>query len=278
MKMRSRMLALAAFACALCLALTGLAGCSGDQTEHGSDSGDGGSLSQQIAINQSPDKYTWYIKNYVGMNLANVGYVSLGGDLRDSYGAANIKVVPVSVDGSYVDASNAEALKEYVVISQNLKPNTEIKLEFDLDENGEEYDNLVSFSSSDDIVLLVRKVNDSGDTRIEIPLTEIAQSPNAEVRYVKDYVGRNLAAAGYISLAGDLRDVYGKGNIKLTPVADDGSFVDTGDIESLKLYRVVSQSLEPNAEVSFVFNPQYDSLVESQSVQSIELRVTKVDQ
>lgn len=266
-------------ACVLCLTLAGLAGCSNGQDGQKPDSvGNVQAPSGQTTIKQSPDKYTWYIKNYVGMNLANVGYVSLGGDLRDSYGAANIKIVPVSTDGTYVDVSNEEALQEYTVTGQNLKPNTEVKLEFSLDENGEEYDNLVSCSSIDDIVLTVKKAGDSDNPKIDTPLTEIAQSPNAETRYAKDYVGRNLAAVGYISLAGDLRDTYGKGNIKLSPIADDGAFIDTGDIEALKQYRVVSQSIEPNTEISFSFDPQYDNVVASQSVQSIELKVTKVSQ
>ena len=46
-----------------------------------------------VAIKDSPDKYTWYVKNYVGMNAASVGYTSLGGDRRDSYGAGTLKVV-----------------------------------------------------------------------------------------------------------------------------------------------------------------------------------------
>ena len=39
------------------------------------------------AINASPDKYTWYIQDYVGRNAAGFGYTSLGGDRMDHYGA-----------------------------------------------------------------------------------------------------------------------------------------------------------------------------------------------
>lgn len=275
MKKKLRTLLPIIVACALCLALAGLTGCDGSSGSNSKSNKEQAS-SEQITINQSPDKYTWYVKNYVGMNLANAGYISLGEDLRDSYGAANIKLIPISVDGSYVDVSNEEALKDYVVIDQNLNPNTEIKLEFELDENGDEYENLVSCSSSDDLVLLVKKTTGPSNAQFDIPLTEISQSPDAELRYTKDYIGRNLAAAGYISMAGDLRDTYGKGSIKLSPVADDGSFIDTDDIESLKQYRVVSQSIEPNTKLSFTFDPEYDNIVRSQNVQTIELKVTKV--
>ena len=182
------------------------------------------------------------------------------------------------VDGSYVDVSSEEALEDYVVIGQNLEPNTEIRLAFELDENGEEYDNLVSSSSIDSIVLLVKRIGGSDTASFDIPLTEISPCPGPEVRYVQDYVGRNLAAAGYVSLGGDLRDAYGKGDVELVPVADDGSFIDTGDIEVMKQYRVVSQNVEPNTEISFSFDPEYGNLVESQSLQEIELRVTRIDQ
>lgn len=263
-----------AVACVGALACT-LAGCGGGQTGQNGESAAEQNAMEQVAIKQSPDKYTWYVKSYAGSNLANVGYVSMGGDLRDSYGAANVQLIPISTDGSYVDVSSEEALKDYVVVGQNLEPNTEIKLEFDVDEDGEEYDNLVSSSSIDCIVLLVKKAGGPDKASFDIPLTEINSCSGPETRYVQDYVGRNLAAAGYISMGGDLRDSYGKGNVKLTPVSDDGSFIDVGDIEALKQYRVVSQNVEPNTEISFSFEPDY-GYVESQSIQEIELKVTKV--
>ena len=270
MKRRMRLLSFVAATCILCMIFSGLVGCGVQQGDRGSGA------AGQVAIKQSPDKYTWYVKSYTGSNLANVGYISLAGDLRDTYGASNVKIVPVSVDGSYIDVSNEEALKEYAVISQNIKPNTEVKLEFDVDENGKESEYSVDSSSMDSIVLLVKKVGGSDKASFDIPLTEINACPGPEVRYVQDYVGRNLAAAGYISLAGDLRDTYGKGNIKLVPVADDGSFIDTKDIEVLKQYRVVSQNVEPNTEITFVFDPEHTTFAQSQSLQEIELKVTKV--
>lgn len=33
---------------------------------------------ESITIKNSPDKYTWYIKNYVGKNCASIGYTSMG--------------------------------------------------------------------------------------------------------------------------------------------------------------------------------------------------------
>ena len=33
-----------------------------------------------VTVKRSPDKYTWYIQDYVGRNAASIGYASLGGD------------------------------------------------------------------------------------------------------------------------------------------------------------------------------------------------------
>lgn len=174
----------------LCIVISGC-GASEDSAQHETQ---GRTPVQTQEIKASPDKHIWYAKDYRGMNLANVGYVSLAGDLRDSYGAANIKLIPICVDGTYVDASDQDALKEFVVIDQNVNPNTEMTLVFGLDEKGEEYDNLVSYSSIEDFVLLVEKIGGSDKKSIEIPMTEIVPSPDAETRYAKDYVGRNLAS------------------------------------------------------------------------------------
>ena len=60
------------------------------------------------SIDPSPDKYTWYIKDYVGQNLAAVGYTSLGGDRLDAYGAGYLKLILVTQDGTYVDFNNED--------------------------------------------------------------------------------------------------------------------------------------------------------------------------
>ena len=81
-------------------------------------------------------------------------------------------------------------------------------------------------------------------------------------------------------MAGDYRDYYGKGNVKLELVSDDGSYIDPSDIEMMSQYVVTGQSIEPNTEISMTFGTdsegkEYDSLVATQSVQSITLNVAK---
>lgn len=123
----------------------------------------GGSISSadgDVAINPSPDKYTWYIKNYVGKNLASFGYTSLSNDRMDSYGAGYLKLVLNAEDGSYVDYENEEELQKYVVTAQNIAPNTEMKYTFQTDSEGEEYDNLVASQTYEEIELTVKKITE----------------------------------------------------------------------------------------------------------------------
>lgn len=232
-----------------------------------------------IAINPSPDKYTWYIKNYVGKNCASIGYTALSGKRMDEYGEGLLELVFVNPDGSYVDAENEDVLKEYSVIKQNLAPNTVLKLIFDKDSDGNEYDNLVASQSFEEIVLCVKKNGSAKQDAVN--LTAIKPSPDKYTRYIADYVGRNLASCGYVSLGGDLMHQYGEGLIKINIVANDGTFVDPEDTESLKNYVVTGQSVAPNTELKLVFDKdsdgvEYSNLVESQNIEEIELYVKRL--
>ena len=251
----------------------------------GASSGDQGATQQQedqqpssVEIKQSPDKYTWYLKQYVGMNAASVGYESMDGFRRDAYGAGALKIVFVADDGTYIDPGNEEQLKNYVVTGQSLDPNTEIKYTFEVDSNGEEYDSLVNSQSIDEVVLAVNKVGE--DSSGSAKLTSINPSPDKYTHYVRDYVGRNLAECGYYSLSGNLTDAYGHGYIFLDIVADDGSYIDPEDTAQLAEYMVAEQSVAPNTEITFTYTTdsegnEYSNLVSQQSLKSMTLRVTK---
>ena len=232
-----------------------------------------------VTIHESPDKYTWYIKNYVGKNCASIGYTSLGGDRMDSYGAGVLQLIFVTPDGTYLDIESDDILKQYTVTGQNLAPNTEMKLTFDKDSDGNEYDNLVATKSFEEIVLSVKKVGSLKSNTLN--LTPINPSPDKYTRYISDYVGRNLANCGYTSLGGDRMDQYGAGIIKLVMVPDDGSFIDPEDEESLKNYVVTGQNVSPNTELKLVFDTddqgvEYDNLVKSQNIEEIELTVKPI--
>lgn len=232
-----------------------------------------------VTIKESPDKYTSYVKDYVGKNCATIGYESLGGDRIDRYSNCLIKIKMLTGDGSYVGVSDDE-LKEYMVVAQNLEPNTEVKVIFEKNSEGEEYDSLTEWQSVNDIILQVKKVGDDSKEN-DVVLTPIQISQDKYTGYVKDYNGRNLANCGYISMAGDLRDEYSTTNIKLNINAADGSFIEL-DKETIKQYYVVGQSPEPNTEIKFEFETlstgEEANWTSWQSISEIELYVKKVEE
>ena len=139
----------------------------------------------------------------------------------DRYGDAILELVFVATNGSYVDAESVDILKEYTVVKQSLAPNTMIKLVFDKDSKGNEYDSIVESQNYKEIVLSVKKNGSKEQNSVD--LTEIKPSPDKYTQYLADYTGRNLAGCGYTSLSGDLMDEYGCGYIRLIIVSDDGS-------------------------------------------------------
>ena len=85
--------------------------------------------------------------------------MSLGGDYRDSYGASTVKLIINTEDGSFVDLKEPESLRNYVVTSQNIAPNTELKLVFTKQSDGTEYDTLVETQSIEEIELFVKRLD-----------------------------------------------------------------------------------------------------------------------
>lgn len=268
----------------MCVFIALLVGCTENiNTVNNNDISDGDISSSaepsSETFNTSPDKYTWYIKNYVGKNCATFGYTSLGGDRMDKYGSALVRIVFVTKDGSYVNFNDDNALKEYVVTGQNIPVNSEMKLVYQKDENGEEYSNLIETQTYEEIFLSVKKVNEKDEKNIS--LTEIKPSPNKYTWYIADYVGINLANFGYTSINGDRRVRYGEANIKMVLIPEDGSFIDPNDYETLKNYVVTKQNIAPNSELKLIFSKdqngtEYSNLIESQNIEEIELYLKRI--
>ena len=233
---------------------------------------------ESVDIKQSPDKYTWYVKNYVGKNVASFGYTSLGGDRLERYGSGYVEFSFVTADGSYLDIDNEAQLREYVVTGQSIKPNTELNLVFQKDSKGKEYSNLIESQSIKQIVLSVKKVG----TDAPVPkLTAINASPDKYTWYIRDYVGQNLAFCGYSSLGGDRLDAYGNGYVKLVFVTDDGRYVDIEDNDIFKNYVVTGQNIKPNTEMKLVYlkdskGKEYSNLIDTQNISQIVLSIKKV--
>ena len=250
----------------------------GNNGEKDTDNNASNTQNTAVTIKPSPDKYTWYVNNYVGKNCASIGYTSIGGDRMDSYGAGYIELIYVSPDGSYVDIEDEEALKQYVVTGQSLAPNTEIKYTFEVDSEGNEYDNLIATKNIDEIVLSVDKVGQKNN-KAEQPTT-ISPSPDKYTYYVADYVGRNLADCGYTSIAGSRMVKYGNALIELIIVSNDGSFIDPNESELLKNYVVTSQNIDPNTEIKVTYATDSNGVeylwTDTQTIEKIELYVTPI--
>ena len=233
-----------------------------------------------ITIKTSPDKYTWYVKNYVGRNLASFGYTSFGNDRMDEYGNGYIKISLINQSGHYIDVENEDELKKYVVTAQNFEPNTEVKHVFEKDNDGNEYDNLVVSQTVEEILLYVKEAGILDEIKVE--LTEINTSPDIYTHYVRDYVGRNLKSCGYLSLGGQFRDSYGAATVVLQLISDDGSYIDVNDVEMLKKYKIIAQSVEPNTELKLELmkdeeGNEYYYSAENQNIEEIELYVSLID-
>lgn len=126
-----------------------------EDSEDASTDISGENKSDIIEIKPSPDKYTWYIKNYVGKNCASFG--DTWGSRYDKYGKAKVNFVFVTEDGSFVDPWADESLKQYVVTAQSIKPNTELKLVFKTNDDGTEGDTVAS-QNIEEIELYVKRI------------------------------------------------------------------------------------------------------------------------
>ena len=236
-----------------------------------------------VAVNPSPDKYTWYVRDYVGSNVAAVGYTSLGGDRRDKYGAGNIELVLVTVDGTWVDPEDKSLLQKYVVIGQSPAANTEFKYTYEKDSKGNEYSNLIDSQGFETIDLLIAPIDGVVyNDLISFELTDITAAPDKYTCYIRNYVGKNLAAVGYTSMGGDRRDKYSDANIKLVLSTSDGSYIDVKDAEQMAGYIVTRQDVAPNSVMKLVYTKdskgnEYSNLVDSQSYDQVTLYLTKIN-
>lgn len=231
------------------------------------------------------EKYIYYIKNYVGRNCATFGYAFKGENYHDTYGEREIKIILVSLTGTYVDVSSIDSLKEWVVVAQNIPPNTEFKYsfiktqEYDPD-NWEEFEvKQVYWQNYDEIVLVVKPVEEF--YALSLLVTEIKPSPDKYTAYIYDYVGRNLATCGYVALNRGYYSKYGAAaRIKLIIFTEDGSYIDPRKKESFAQYVVTGQSVAPNTELKLAFrvdsNGDETNHCYDQSIQEIELRVRRL--
>lgn len=220
--------------------------------------------------------YSYDIRNYVGKNVASVGKM-YGNELVDEYGSAEVRLVYYTEDGMLVLPTDEETKKNYVVVAQNVKNGSKITVVNQRDSKGKPYSNLVDYQSVDEIILYIAPINTSFDPQI----TEIDPTLDRHKYHIRDYVGRNAASFGEY-YGSDRVDSYNDAELRLSFAAEDGSFIDSNDLNVLKNYIIVSQDIAPNTELTLVYDKdskgnEYDNLIESQNYEEITFVLKKID-
>lgn len=207
------------------------------------------------------------VANYVGLNLSNCGYTSMGGDRRDYYGSTSLLLVLFCPDGTYIDPTSKAQLQEYTVIGQSPMAGTQFTISSTLD------DKLVN-KGFEEITLFVVK---NGE---DIPICPVivceTPSPCKETHYVRDYVGRNLETVGYSAMNGKRYDYYGPdGRVQLSIMDKEGRVIDPSDHSTFKYYVVTSQNTEPDTRIEFTYTVDGDGEgeVTSQTLSVIQITV-----
>ncbi|NMD38820.1 MAG: zinc ribbon domain-containing protein [Christensenellaceae bacterium] len=106
------------------------------------------------------DRHIYHVKDYVGRNAASFGKAQIGKRI-DEYGAGELRIIFTAEDGTFVDASDINILKKYIVVEQDIAPNKELKLEYEKDSSGIEYDYLIRYQNFEEINLTVKKIDES---------------------------------------------------------------------------------------------------------------------
>lgn len=113
-----------------------------------------------VQIEPTLDRHVYHIRDYVGRNAASFGDYS-GSNRIDRYGVGEMRIDFATEDGTYIDKSDENILKCYIVTGQDIAANTELKLEYETNSRGEEYDNLLRSQNYEEITLTVKKIDES---------------------------------------------------------------------------------------------------------------------
>lgn len=104
-----------------------------------------------------PDRYTYYIKDYVGRNALSIGEIT-NNTRVDKYGNSDLIIVFINPDGTSADISDENQLKDYVVTSQDIPVNSKQKIEYETNSNGVEYRSLIKNKTYKKIDLTIEKI------------------------------------------------------------------------------------------------------------------------
>lgn len=235
-------------------------------------------IDENAVTNEQEGVYSYQIRNYIGKNAASIGKQATN-YLIDEYGDGELRIVFVTENGILI-SNEDETKKHYVVVNQNLPAGTTLTIVNQRRDNGEVYSSLVSYQSYDEILLYVEPINNKS---YKPNINSIKPTLDRHKYHIRDYVGRNAASFGKMSVYNHRIDEYGEGEIQISFSAEDSSFVDDSDLNDLKQYIVTGQDIKVNTELDIsydidTYGNEYDSLVKSQSIEVITLTVKKLDE
>ena len=226
-------------------------------------------------VKVSDDAHITYMKDYVGMNLANAAYEAPAGMMRIQYIAsdlmANIEVLASTPDGKPIEEDD---MKNYYIVAQSIKPNSVISTSYSI-KDGEEsiYISHMSPSAIRFNVLPVGTEPSDNDLNI----TKVNVSEDANVEYIRDYRGLNLGMIGEVySSDNGVRDEYGEADVILVPNSTDGSYIDPSDEENLKNFVVIGQDVAPNSKLTVTYDDS-NNFARDQTLSMINISVVNVD-
>ena len=226
-------------------------------------------------VKVSDDAHITYMKDYVGMNLANAAYWAPSGMMRIQYIAsnmmANIEVLASTPDGKPIEEDD---MKNYYIVAQSIEPNSVISTSYSLDD-GEETKKVGHMTPSAIRFNVLPVGTEPTDEDLEI--TKINASEDTNVEYIRDYRGLNMGMIGEsYGFDNGVREDYSGATVMVIPNSSDGSYIDLSDEENLKNYVVIGQDVAPNSKMSVTYDED-NKRANDQTLSMIYVSVVNVD-
>lgn len=131
-----------------------------------------------MQTNPSTSRRTHYVRDYVGRNAASIGR-EYGRDRIDQYCHGELTIEFTTRDGTYVDFMDVITLRQYVVVDQDIAPNTELTYAYSTWSNGSETDS-VDYQNYETITLTVEKLDDDVISMMPVMTPEPTAEPEPE--------------------------------------------------------------------------------------------------
>lgn len=127
---------------------------------YASQIGDNSHLPAATKIFPTEERGEYHIRDYVGRNAAAFGDDYLGARI-DKYGEGELRLTFTLENGEFVEADDIDSLKAYIVVSQDIEPNEELKFEYETYRFGMMKDYHIVGQNYEEINLTVRKIDAS---------------------------------------------------------------------------------------------------------------------